>query len=578
MKKYFTLIMFFVVFVFAGTGNVFRFAVIGDRTGGHVPGVFDEIIDEVKLLDPDFVMCVGDLIEGYTDDTMVIHAQWDTLINMVEKLSCPFYYVAGNHDIQNEIDRAIYERRTGFKRYYSFNYKNSHFVVLDNGMTYWALPQDMDEKQIEWLKKDLKKNKNKDNIFVFYHIPTYLYALRENTSDTLVEIFEKYDVDIVFTGHHHEYSYINHNNIEYINVGSSGGAIGTNDFVRGHFYQFLMVTSGKEENNIVVIRKGSVLARNVVTADDHLLIDRADEEAVTLSDCIVKEGSKKDSQYFTATIDNFGTDSIVQTLKWNYDPAYYTITPAELPLNIGADEKQEHKFKFTIANGSDIFPMPRFTLAFPFTYGKVCTLINYIPIKRLVTARNVKIAPVIDGTIEDKVWKTASITNLGRYDGLSPTSIEKTEIYLCHDKANLYIAARCFESDFSQLTDDATEHDGTTYMDDNIWFFFDTNFDQETYYQAIINGKGVVFDRLCSLIDGENTKDLEWNGPWEVKSGREDDAWTLEIKIPKQELKPLNENKWGFNFRRLQTRMSDAGYWSLPFGHNPDWFGIIEFE
>jgi predicted phosphodiesterase len=579
MKKFFILIMVLIAFVFAGSKNLFKFAVVGDRTGSHVPGIFPEIINEVKLLDPDFVMCVGDLIEGYTDDTLRIHAEWDTIMDMVNKLSCPFYFVAGNHDIQNETDRAIYEKRTGFKRYYAFDYQNSHFIILDNTMTYWPLPQDVDEEQIEWLKKDLEKNKNKENIFVFYHLPTYLYALENNTTDIFVEIFEKYGVNIVFTGHHHEYSYLSQNNIEYINVGSSGGGMGTNDFSRGHFYHFLMVSVREKENNIAVIRKGNVFLSNVVTVDDLQQINRADEEAVVFSDCIIKEGSKKVSSSIIATIDNFGTDSMVQPLKWDYDPNRYTISPAELNVFIGPDDKANYKFNFIIHDGSDIFPLPQFALVYPFAYGKVCTTRNFPIAKRLKHVKKIKSPPVIDGTLDDKTWtKIKPITNLGRYDGQTTSPIEETEVYLCHDKDNLYIGARCFENEFSQMSAAALEHDGTTYMDDNLWFFFDTNFDKETYYQAIINSKGIVFDRLCSLIDGKSTKDLSWNGPWEVASGREDDAWILEIKIPKRELKPLNKKQWGFNFRRLQTRLSDAGFWSLPFAHNPNWFGIIEFE
>jgi hypothetical protein len=63
-----------------------------------------------------------------------------------------------------------------------------------------------------------------------------------------------------------------------------------------------------------------------------------------------------------------------------------------------------------------------------------------------------------------------------------------------------------------------------------------------------------------------------------VASDREDDAWTLEFKIAKQEMTPFNEDKWGFNMRRLQTRLGDAGYWSIPFAHAPQYFGILEFR
>jgi predicted MPP superfamily phosphohydrolase len=115
MKKYY-LLLILTSFIYADAEDSFKFIVVGDRTGGHVEGIFEEVINEVKLLKPDFTMCVGDLIEGYTEDTMTIHAQWDTVINIVKELPCKFYYVVGNHDINNENDRKIYERRTDFKR------------------------------------------------------------------------------------------------------------------------------------------------------------------------------------------------------------------------------------------------------------------------------------------------------------------------------------------------------------------------------------------------------------------------------------------------------------------------------
>ena len=224
-------------------------------------------------------------------------------------------------------------------------------------------------------------------------------------------------------------------------------------------------------------------------------------------------------------------------------------------------------------------PLPQFKLAYPFAYGKVCTLRNGLSLTRLKNVAKITVPPTIDGSLADGVWKKLKpITNLARYDGIALTPTDPTEVYLAHDKENLYIGARCYEKDLSKLKAVATEHDGATYMDDNIWFFFDSDFDKETYYQVIISSNGTVFDRLCSLKDGKSTKDPKWNGPWDIKSGREANAWVLEIKIPKKGLEPFSEKRWGFNFRRLQTRVGDAGYWSLPFGHDPKTFGIIEFE
>jgi predicted phosphodiesterase len=579
MKKSILVILCTTFLLSAKSDEDFRFAIVGDRTGSAVDQIFEEVIDEVRLLDPDFVMCVGDLIEGYESDTTIMYAQWDSILTTIRTLPCKFYFVAGNHEIQNETDRTIYEEKTGVKRYYSFNYGNSHFIILDNTMTYWAQPQEMDAEQLTWLEKDLEKHKQMDNVFVFYHIPTYIYALREDRTDTLVQIFEKYGVDVVFTGHHHEYSYMNRNNIEYVNVGSSGGGMSTNDPARGNFYHYLMVSVRGQERNIAVLKKGSALLRNVVTLEDIRMIRQLDEQAITIDDCIVDEDAKDFMQTVKLTVNNSGPDSLIHPIQWQVDPLLYTITPTEMALAIASEEEKEYTFDLTVMNGSDLFPLPTFNLAYPFTYGKVCTLYNFLSLKRHKFVDEVTSTPIIDGRLDDLIWQAVSpITHFAHYDGSAVTSIEKTEIYFAHDDDNLYFAARCHESDFSQLRAATFEHDGTTFSDDNVWLFFDTNLDEETYYQAIINCNGAVFDRNCRAVGDNLTRDLSWNGAWEVASGREDNAWTLEFKIAKQELTPFNQDKWGFNMRRLQTRLGDAGYWSIPFAHAPQYFGILEFR
>ena len=79
-----------------------RFAIIGDRTGGHVPGVYGEIIQEIELLKPDFTMTVGDMIEGYTEDVERLTAEWNEYLEIIKPLSAPIHHTPGNHDITNE--------------------------------------------------------------------------------------------------------------------------------------------------------------------------------------------------------------------------------------------------------------------------------------------------------------------------------------------------------------------------------------------------------------------------------------------------------------------------------------------
>ena len=43
--------------------NDFRFAIIGDRTGSAIPGVYERILSEAAFMNPDFAINVGDTIE-----------------------------------------------------------------------------------------------------------------------------------------------------------------------------------------------------------------------------------------------------------------------------------------------------------------------------------------------------------------------------------------------------------------------------------------------------------------------------------------------------------------------------------
>ncbi len=56
----------------------FQFAIVGDRTGGaNVQETFKLAMDQINLLQPEFVINVGDVIEGYSDQKAELHAEWD---------------------------------------------------------------------------------------------------------------------------------------------------------------------------------------------------------------------------------------------------------------------------------------------------------------------------------------------------------------------------------------------------------------------------------------------------------------------------------------------------------------------
>ena len=82
----------------------FHFVVVSDRTGGHRPRIFSQAVEQINLLQPAFVISVGDLIDGYTKDTAKLATQWKELQTYTSKLQMPFFYVPGNHDLANPVE------------------------------------------------------------------------------------------------------------------------------------------------------------------------------------------------------------------------------------------------------------------------------------------------------------------------------------------------------------------------------------------------------------------------------------------------------------------------------------------
>ena len=88
---------------FIAGNEKFSFVIMPDRTGSERPGVFAEAVKKANMLQPDFIMTVGDNIQGATiknkqslDD---LRDQWKELLSITEKSQAPFFYLAGNHDI-----------------------------------------------------------------------------------------------------------------------------------------------------------------------------------------------------------------------------------------------------------------------------------------------------------------------------------------------------------------------------------------------------------------------------------------------------------------------------------------------
>lgn len=221
--------------------NDFRFSILGDRTGGAQPEIYGRIWREVDLLHPDFVINVGDTIQGGRDADLT--QQWNELRPLFQRYShYPLYFTPGNHDVFNDTSQALYEKESKRPTFYSFDYQEAHFTVLDNSRT-----NGLTDAQMAFLAKDLEANKDKRPKFVFFHRPYWIAPLKLGSGEfPLHQLAKKYGVEHIISGHGHVFVRIVRDGIAYMEVGSSGGNMTKaleqgQGFKEGRFYHHVWV-------------------------------------------------------------------------------------------------------------------------------------------------------------------------------------------------------------------------------------------------------------------------------------------------------------------------------------------------
>lgn len=215
---------------------------------------FQMAIDTVNALNPDFVLTGGDLID---DALRVAHGRADSLYVLYKEMSggfrMPVYNAMGNHEhygysAQPPVDPSdpdygdrMYERVIG-ERYYSFDHKGWHFMVLEGTAkgddTQGAYIGLIDDAQMAWIRQDLARVDPDTPIVLVTHIPLVSiipqlqhgprYAETQSTlimnQQEVLAPFRSMNLKLVLQGHLHALEEMNlMNRVRFITGGAVSG-------------------------------------------------------------------------------------------------------------------------------------------------------------------------------------------------------------------------------------------------------------------------------------------------------------------------------------------------------------------
>lgn len=265
------------------------FAVFSDLTGGERSEIFQIAVAQMNMFRPEFIMNVGDLVEGGTEDADQLDAQYDSFDARADLARAPIFYTGGNHDLNSMAAREFWEERYG-RRYYHFKYKDVLFLILDTDDStaermaeimalreeagvvfeeqgfeafaqteYSNLPEDgggaVSREQSEYFKKVIAENSDVRRVFLFMHKAPW--QREDLTTFAEIEVALGDLPYTVFHGHRHAHKYLRRNGRDYIQLATTGGTQ-----LPGNgpsFDQFVVVTLAGDEMEIVNLRMDGVL-------------------------------------------------------------------------------------------------------------------------------------------------------------------------------------------------------------------------------------------------------------------------------------------------------------------------------
>lgn len=383
------------------SSDTFRFVVMSDRTGGHEEGAWERAVADVNRLRPDFVVCVGDLVEGYKDDEAVVRGMWDEFDAIAGRLDAPFFYCPGNHDVTTPACRKVYTQRHGVqgRTYYSFNYRGCHFVILDSeaivdGKT------DIANAEWAWLAKDLAAARNAAHVFVLYHHPLYdrpdwakLRALLDPGKTT------------IFNGHYHDLSYDVNDGIPSYILSATGAKFNKVNREAGEFQGFAQVVVDHGRPTVSIIPVGEVLPHNFVDrhASDVLAKMAAqaqlDPVTPTATEAVLQLAGPKEGQ---ATV----------VLTWQAEDGWFDgeVPPPET-VALSTDSIVSRTYGITASKPQTQAPV--LSLAYSLdAAGRTVQRTNKLSLPVIAVLEAYRVGPIkIDGDLADWSGVPATITN-----------------------------------------------------------------------------------------------------------------------------------------------------------------------
>ena len=177
------------------------------------------------------------------------------------------------------------------------------------------------------------------------------------------------------------------------------------------------------------------------------------------------------------------------------------------------------------------------------------------------TVRAVRLAEPLqlDGVLDEPIY--ARVEPFGDFIQQAPDegapATEATDNWIFFDDESIYVGARVHESvpESAWVANEMQRDSFQLINNDGYIVVLDTFYDRRNGFAFRVNPIGGFSDRQ---VTDEGNPNRDWNPVWDVRTGRFDGGWTVEMEIPFQSLRfrPGADQVWGIQLGRTSARTS----------------------
>ncbi len=181
---------------------------------------------------------------------------------------------------------------------------------------------------------------------------------------------------------------------------------------------------------------------------------------------------------------------------------------------------------------------------------------------KTVTANKLENEIVIDGILNESVWKNKPVSNfIQKEPDEGKKATEKTLVWVAYDESYLYVAAKLYDSQPKTIDTKLARRD-VMIKTDRFYVSIDSYNDNRTGFYFGVNPAGYMND---GILYNDSWQADSWNAIWEVKTTIDDEGWNAEIKIPLSQLRynQSDEMVWGINFDRYLLRNNELSFYVM---------------